>query len=74
MRLVPAKLSALFALEEREHAFLYSFGYFGARNADTVWLWAASVLAAVPLLVLAAVAGCALRDGVAARVLVPSRC
>jgi 4-amino-4-deoxy-L-arabinose transferase-like glycosyltransferase len=71
IRLVPAKLSALFALEGREQAYLYSFGYFGPRDGRTVWLWGLSILAAFPLMVAAAVGGSVVRGGVADRVIVP---
>jgi 4-amino-4-deoxy-L-arabinose transferase-like glycosyltransferase len=72
IRLVPGKVAALFALEGREHAYLYSFGYFGQRDPRTVRQWGVAILAAFPLLVIAAVVGCIVKGGVAERVLVPS--
>jgi 4-amino-4-deoxy-L-arabinose transferase-like glycosyltransferase len=69
--LVPAKLSGLMALEGREHAYLYSFGYFGPRHERSVWAWGVSILASFPLLVVAAIAGGVVRAGVSARVLAP---
>ncbi len=71
VRLTPAKLGGLLAVEGREHAYLYSFGYFGARDARVVWLWGVLILAAFPVLLLSALGGCVVRDGVAPRVFVP---
>ena len=57
----PAKLGALFGLEGREHAYLYSVGYLGTATSSTVWIWGAGVLAAFPLLVVAALTGLTVR-------------
>ena len=71
LRLAPAKLAALLALEGREHAYLYSYGYFGTRRGFTVGMWAFAVLLSFPLLVLVTLAGCTVRGGVAPQVLQP---
>lgn len=70
LRLVPAKLAALFSVEGRETAYLYSIGYFGERSPMTVALWAIAVMVAFPLLLTAAAGGLA-RDAVPASVRVP---
>lgn len=57
--LIPSKLSGLFALEGREHAFLYSIGYFGQQTSGIVTAWAAAVVASFPLLTLGTLAGLA---------------
>jgi 4-amino-4-deoxy-L-arabinose transferase-like glycosyltransferase len=72
VRLVPAKLAALFALEGREHAFFYSFGFFGQRAPATVWIWAIAIMVSFPLLIAAALAGLVVRGGISPVVLMPS--
>jgi 4-amino-4-deoxy-L-arabinose transferase-like glycosyltransferase len=72
VRLIPAKLAALFALEGREHAYLYSWGYFGPRSPTTLQLWAAAILVSFPLLVCVSLAGFAVRGGISPGVLLPS--
>jgi len=57
LRLAGAKLGYLFGLEGREHAWVYSVGYFGARQPATVAVWGMLLLAAFPILVVAAVVG-----------------
>jgi hypothetical protein len=57
LRLVPLKVSYLWGLEGREHAWLYSVGYFGARAPATVWTWGALVIVTFPVLAVAAVLG-----------------
>lgn len=57
LRLVPVKISYLWGLEGREHAFLYATSYWGARSAATVWTWGGLLLVSFPLLVLAATVG-----------------
>lgn len=57
----PAKLAALYGLEGREHAYLYSVGYLGTVSSRAVWIWSSAVLAAFPLLLIAALAGLAVR-------------
>lgn len=72
VRLIPAKLAALFALEGREHAFVYSMGYFGPRSTTTIKAWALALWISFPLLACAALAGLAVKNGISSRVLIPS--
>jgi 4-amino-4-deoxy-L-arabinose transferase-like glycosyltransferase len=72
VRLVPRKLAALFALEGREHAYLYSLGFFGPRRAATLWMWSIALTSSFPLLLAAAVGGLAVRRGISPQVLVPA--
>ncbi len=72
VRLLPAKLAALFALEGREHAFFYSFGFLGQRAPATVWIWAIAIMVGFPLLIAAALAGLVVRGGISPAVLMPS--
>jgi 4-amino-4-deoxy-L-arabinose transferase-like glycosyltransferase len=72
VRLLPAKLAALFALEGREHAFFYSFGFLGQRTRATVWIWAIAIMVSFPLLIAAALAGLVVRGGISPAVLMPS--
>ena len=65
VRLAPAKLAAFFALEGREHAYLFSHGYFGEPSPLTVRAWGLSVLVAFPVLLVAAALGAVARDGLA---------
>lgn len=62
--LTPAKITGLLAIEGREHAYLYSIGYFGTLSPRAVWAWGIAVLAAFPLVLGAAMAGLAVRRGV----------
>ena len=57
LRLAGAKVGWLLGLEGREHAWVYSVGYFGARGPLTVTLWGVLLLAAFPVLVVAAALG-----------------
>lgn len=59
LRLAGAKLGYLFGLEGREHAWVYSVGYFGARRPATVTAWGGLLLVSFPLLVVAAAFGVA---------------
>ncbi len=70
--MIPAKLAGLFALEGREHAYLYSIGYFGPDHDDVIGWWALVILASFPLLVLAAAAGVAVDGGVTRGVAAPA--
>jgi 4-amino-4-deoxy-L-arabinose transferase-like glycosyltransferase len=72
VRLIPAKVAALFALEGRELALLYSLGFFGPREPATVWSWGLAVVVSFPLVLVAALAGLAVRGGVSADVGVPA--
>lgn len=69
--LAPRKVVALLSIEGREHMALYSSGYFGPFSAGVVWIWGVSTIVAFPLLLTAAVAGCAVRRGIDGRVLYP---
>jgi 4-amino-4-deoxy-L-arabinose transferase-like glycosyltransferase len=51
------KVQFLFGLEGREHVWVYSVGYFGARVPWVVACWGVALLAGFPLLCLAALAG-----------------
>ena len=57
LSLVPVKAWNLYGLEGREHAWVYSIGYFGERRSATVWLWGVLLLASFPLLATAATVG-----------------
>jgi 4-amino-4-deoxy-L-arabinose transferase-like glycosyltransferase len=72
VRLIPARLGALFSLEGREQGWLYSFDFFGHRTGTTVRLWAAAMIASFPLLLAAALAGWSVRGGISERVLWPT--
>jgi 4-amino-4-deoxy-L-arabinose transferase-like glycosyltransferase len=72
VRLIPARLGALFSLEGREQGWLYSFDFFGHRTPTTVRLWAAAMIASFPLLLAAALAGWSVRGGISERVLWPT--
>lgn len=63
LRLAAAKLGYLLGLEGREHVWVYSAGYFGARSAATVTLWGVLILVSFPLLVVAAGLGVARARG-----------
>ena len=65
IRLVPLRLGALFGVEGREHAWLYSFGFFGQRDPATVRLWALAIMVSFPLLLIAALLGWSVRGGLA---------
>lgn len=64
IRRVPAKVAGLLAIEGREHAYVYSHGFLGARGNTTVWLWGVAIMAAFPLLLAAALAALAIRGNV----------
>jgi 4-amino-4-deoxy-L-arabinose transferase-like glycosyltransferase len=51
------KVGILLGLEGHEETFVQSFNYFGARTSGMIWLWGVAILAAFPLVVMAAVAG-----------------
>lgn len=70
--LLPAKLTALFALEGREHAYLYSVGQFGELTPITLRAWGAATILSFAVLLPAAVFGVAIRGGVAPIVAVPA--
>lgn len=70
--LIPSKLSGLLALEGREHAYLYSIGYFGQHTPRVVTAWATATLASFPLLTFAALAGLASAGAVNRDVVAPS--
>ena len=57
LRLAGAKVGWLLGLEGREHAWVYSVGYFGTRTPLTVTLWGVALMTAFPLLVAAAALG-----------------
>ena len=57
LRLAGAKVGWLLGLEGREHVWVYSVGYFGARRPLTITLWGGLLLVSFPLLVAAAVLG-----------------
>ena len=59
LRLAGAKVGWLLGLEGREHAWVYSVGYFGARSPLTVTLWGVGLLVSFPLLVAGAALGLA---------------
>lgn len=63
LRLAGAKVGWLLGLEGREHAWVYSVGYFGPRRALTVTLWGLLLMAAFPLLVAASALGLARARG-----------
>ena len=63
MRLAGAKVGWLLGLEGREHAWVYSVGYFGTRSPLTVTLWGVLLMAAFPVLVAAAALGLARARG-----------
>lgn len=63
LRLAVAKVGWLLGLEGREHAWVYSVGYFGARHPVTVTLWGLALLAGFPLLVAGAALGLARARG-----------
>jgi 4-amino-4-deoxy-L-arabinose transferase-like glycosyltransferase len=72
VRRIPPKVAALFALEGREHAYLYSLGFFGPRAEATLRMWAYAVVFSFPPLLTAALGGLAVRRGVSHHVLVPA--
>ncbi len=72
LRRVHTKMAALAAIEGREHAYLYSWGYLGQRSPRVVWAWSVAMLAAFPLLATAAMVGALLPGAVAVCVLRPS--
>jgi 4-amino-4-deoxy-L-arabinose transferase-like glycosyltransferase len=57
LRLVPLKISYLWGIEGREHAWAYSNTYFGERDVWTVKLWGFFLMISFPLLALPAVVG-----------------
>ena len=57
LQLAGAKVGYLLGLEGREHAWIYSVGYFGARRPLTVTLWGGLLMLSFPVLVVAAVVG-----------------
>jgi 4-amino-4-deoxy-L-arabinose transferase-like glycosyltransferase len=57
LRLAGAKVGYLLGLEGREHAWIYSVGYFGARRPLTVTLWGGLLMLSFPALVVAAALG-----------------
>lgn len=59
MRLAGAKVGYLLGLEGREHAWVYSVGYFGTRRPLTVTLWGGLLILSFPALVVAAALGLA---------------
>ncbi len=63
LRLIPAKLGFLLALEGNELAYLYSIGRFGDHDAGTVRLWGLAVVGAFPLVLAAGLGGLAWRTG-----------
>lgn len=63
LRLASAKVGWLLGLEGREHVWVYSVGYFGARRPLTITLWGGLLLVSFPLLVAAAVLGVARPGG-----------
>ena len=58
-RLAVKKLGYLFGLEGREHAWLYSSGYFGPRPPGIVRGWGLALILGFPLLAIGAAAGIA---------------
>lgn len=56
LRVAWRKLQFLFGLEGREHIWVFSVGYFGARAPAVVGIWGAALLVSFPLLCLAALA------------------
>ncbi len=69
IRLIPLRLAALFGVEGREHAWLYSFGFFGERTSTTVQMWALAIALAFPLLLAAALLGLSVGGGISKPVL-----
>lgn len=63
LRLIPAKLAFLLALEGNELAYLYSIGRFGDHDPGTVRLWGVAVMAAFPVVLAAGLGGLARRAG-----------
>jgi hypothetical protein len=63
LRLSAVKAGYLLGLEGREHAWVYSQGYFGPRSPLAVTLWGAALLASFPLQVVAAAFGVARARG-----------
>jgi 4-amino-4-deoxy-L-arabinose transferase-like glycosyltransferase len=63
LRLAGAKVGWLLGLEGREHAWVYSVGYFGARRSATVTLWGGLLMLSFPALVVAAALGLARARG-----------
>lgn len=63
LRLLPSKLASLLALEGREHAYLYSIGYLGDRSSRTIWMWGVAILIVFPALLVMAVLGACMRQG-----------
>ncbi|MBL8137368.1 MAG: hypothetical protein JNL48_12155 [Acidobacteria bacterium] len=57
LRLAGAKVGWLLGLEGREHAWVYSVGYFDERRPLTVTLWGVLLMASLPLLVGGAASG-----------------
>lgn len=57
LRVSGRKVQFLFGLEGREHVWVYSVGYFGARAPWAVAWWGVALMAGFPLLCLAALAG-----------------
>jgi 4-amino-4-deoxy-L-arabinose transferase-like glycosyltransferase len=51
------KLRHMFALDGREHAWVYSVGYFGERSSRLVAAWGIALMAAFPVVMMAAVLG-----------------
>jgi 4-amino-4-deoxy-L-arabinose transferase-like glycosyltransferase len=51
------KARHMLALDGREHAWVYSVGYFGARSTATVVLWGVAILIAFPVVAGIALAG-----------------
>jgi 4-amino-4-deoxy-L-arabinose transferase-like glycosyltransferase len=66
LKLLPAKAGYLWGLEGREHVWLYSHSYFGARSPGTVWIWGAVILISFPVLAVPALFGL-LRPGLTSR-------
>lgn len=57
LRLIPSKMSYLWGLEGREHAWAYSQSYLGRHRVATVRLWGIALLVCLPPLALAALVG-----------------
>jgi len=57
LRLAGAKVGWLLGLEGREHAWVYSVGYFGERHPVTVTIWGVLLMAGFPALVAGAALG-----------------
>ena len=63
LRLAAAKVGYLLGLEGREHVWVYSVGYFGARRPLTVTLWGVLLMLSFPILIVAAVVAVARAHG-----------